>query len=323
MLKCKPQWYKINFLVFLMTALIWNSTPLPAATEKLHLHLPNPFGSLLPSPLATNQTINLDSTNFDEQVTYAKTKPMDLNKAYFKSVVSDIGYTFKAPFHWKSSDWIKAAVLAGITTIIYNNDDGMMRWIQRNHTDTTDDIAKVAEYMGNYMIVIPGLVLLYSYGGIFKDAKAREAAVLATKCAFISAVVVHLIKGLGGRERPTGDGLGSSTIWNGPTIKVGNSAFPSGHSAAAFSIATAMSMQYKKKWFTILAYTGATLTALSRIHDRKHWASDVFVGSLLGYFISKSIMSRKHKKDKGLAKRIQLLPMMGKDSYGISMYVSF
>jgi membrane-associated phospholipid phosphatase len=40
-----------------------------------------------------------------------------------------------------------------------------------------------------------------------------------------------------------------------------------------------------------LAYGIATLTALSRVNDNAHWASDVFFGAIIGYFTAKAIMA--------------------------------
>ncbi len=39
----------------------------------------------------------------------------------------------------------------------------------------------------------------------------------------------------------------------------------------------------------ILVYSLATIAGFSRIHDNKHWASDIFIGSAIGYFVGKKI----------------------------------
>ncbi len=40
-----------------------------------------------------------------------------------------------------------------------------------------------------------------------------------------------------------------------------------------------------------IAYGLATATSLSRLNNNKHWASDVFIGGALGYFIGKMVVS--------------------------------
>ena len=50
-------------------------------------------------------------------------------------------------------------------------------------------------------------------------------------------------------------------------------------------------MEYKnKKWIPPVVYSIAGLSALSRIHDNAHWASDVFLGSAVGYFFGKALV---------------------------------
>jgi hypothetical protein len=55
----------------------------------------------------------------------------------------------------------------------------------------------------------------------------------------------------------------------------------------------------------VLAYGISTVSALSRLHDNDHWASDVFLGSAIGYFTAKAILAL-HKENK--VKNITLLP---------------
>jgi len=44
-----------------------------------------------------------------------------------------------------------------------------------------------------------------------------------------------------------------------------------------------------------LAYGIATLTALSRVNDNAHWASDIFFGAVIGYFTAKAIIAQNNK----------------------------
>jgi len=61
-------------------------------------------------------------------------------------------------------------------------------------------------------------------------------------------------------------------------------AFPSGHTATAFSIATVFATQYKDiKAIPVICYSTATLVGISRLTEHEHWASDVFVGGIMGY----------------------------------------
>lgn len=59
-----------------------------------------------------------------------------------------------------------------------------------------------------------------------------------------------------------------------------NLAFPSGHTAFAFTIATYLSVLYPPLWK--LFYPLAALCALSRVISHSHYFSDIYAGAMLG-----------------------------------------
>lgn len=75
------------------------------------------------------------------------------------------------------------------------------------------------------------------------------------------------------------------------------SSFPSGHSSSAF--ATAGSLAYSYGWKAgVPAYTAATLIALSRVRENRHWMSDVVGGAVLGsYWARSSFTVKKERED--------------------------
>ena len=128
-----------------------------------------------------------------------------------------------------------------------------------------------------------------------------------------SGVWAQLIKHIAGRERPFAAYINSNSeggYWHKPfsqfdqdlvVRKPGSSfdAFPSGHTATAFSIATVFALQYKDRpAIPIISYSAATLVGISRLTEHEHWASDVFAGALLGYLCGKQEVSHYNKTHK-------------------------
>jgi membrane-associated phospholipid phosphatase len=74
----------------------------------------------------------------------------------------------------------------------------------------------------------------------------------------------------------------------------GIGAFPSGHTSAAFTVATVFAKRYPNhRWVRWVAYGLATLVGFSRITLESHYPSDVFLGAVLGYAIgSHAVKSR-------------------------------
>ena len=77
--------------------------------------------------------------------------------------------------------------------------------------------------------------------------------------------------------------------------------FPSGHTSTAFSLATSLSIEYKK-WYVVLpAYAWATSVGYSRLYLGEHYPSDVLAGAVVGagsawlsHYLNKKYFS-KHK----------------------------
>ncbi|MBI1780259.1 MAG: phosphatase PAP2 family protein [Sphingobacteriales bacterium] len=79
--------------------------------------------------------------------------------------------------------------------------------------------------------------------------------------------------------------------------------FPSGHTSAAFAVATTLSLQYKRWYVVVPAYTWAALVGYSRMHLGVHYPSDVLGGIIVGagssylcYRLRKIIETNHHKK---------------------------
>jgi len=88
-----------------------------------------------------------------------------------------------------------------------------------------------------------------------------------------------------GRERPE-EGTGNGRFW----IHGGfNTSFPAGHPMFTWAMASVVAHEYPRTWVKLLAYGAATSVSAGRFLGREHFASDIFVGSLLGYWVGAHI----------------------------------
>lgn len=160
---------------------------------------------------------------------------------------------------------------------------------------------------------MPSLGLFYLYGHIYDDPKARRTSLLAVESLAISGAATYTLKFATQRARPySGE---SSSSWDGPSLKFSDPSFPSAHTTVAFSIASVIAEEYGDNPFVPpVAYGLAALTGLARIYDNNHWASDVFFGGAIGYFVGKAVV-RYHTvlSDTNL----KILPTVSQKGFGL------
>ena len=112
-------------------------------------------------------------------------------------------------------------------------------------------------------------------------------------------------RGLTGRQRPfVADGedhwFGPARFFSAIRGRHGRrlyGSFPSGHSAAAFALATVVALQYRHRaWVPVMAYTIAAGVGLSRMTMDQHWASDVVVGAVIGHLVARLVVNNHARR---------------------------
>jgi membrane-associated phospholipid phosphatase len=139
---------------------------------------------------------------------------------------------------------------------------------------------------------------LYAVGLLKKDSYAAHTALLAGEAVADSEIIATALKTATRRERPEyfpSTGNFADSWFEGPGgVGVGHGGFPSGHSIAAFSVATVVARRYGKthRWVPYAAYGLAATIGFSRVSTLAHFPSDVFLGAALGYSVSRFAVLR-------------------------------
>jgi membrane-associated phospholipid phosphatase len=240
-------------------------------------------------------------------------QPDHISGEYVKGYFTDTGKIVASPVNWGGNDWLKAGLIIGATSGLYFADADIRDFAQRNQSSTGDKGATIGNALGNPLYTLPPLALFYLYGHINEDPKARRTSLLAVESLAISGVFTWTLKLAAQRPRPfTGE---TPTTWNGPSLKMADTSFPSGHTTAAFSVASVLAEEYGNNPFVPpIAYGLATLTGFARIYDNKHWASDVFLGGAIGYFVGKAVVSY-HTAEKDAP--LKILPTVSQQGFGL------
>jgi len=233
------------------------------------------------------------------------------SKGYVPSLVYNLGEDVKAPSHYNAKQWLIAGTVVGITATLIFADEDIDEWartLKEKHNWINKTSPVVTQFGGNagvYTLIATGLI-----SAAFKNEKGVQTSLLATQAVITSGITGYIIKRITGRERPKAAYIYSQQDggkWNGPFGRYTQilpykrsdfafDAFPSGHTATAFSIATVFATQYNDiKGFPFFCYTAATAVGISRLTEHEHWASDVFFGAVLGYLSGKQVVRHFNK----------------------------
>ena len=170
------------------------------------------------------------------------------------------------------------------------------------HLHTISTAVRVTVAPGSYVIGTS----MYAAGRLFKIDKMATLGLRGTEALVVGEAVGGVLKGFIGRQRPYVEPQDSHSIEFMRGFRKGDDyqSFPSGHSLAAFGVAAAVTSETSGWWpgsrwiIGPAMFGGATLTAMSRMYDNKHWMSDVIVGGGLGTFAGLKVV-RYHNAHPG------------------------
>lgn len=160
---------------------------------------------------------------------------------------------------------------------LQNLDSNILLWIQENlRSDWLTPVVIFITRLGN-----AGMIWIILALGLLLPKKTRREGLMCTVALVMMLVLNNMfLKNLVARTRPY-------EVVHGLVSLVGNMrdfSFPSGHTAAAFSVASVVF--YKcPKWLWIPVMLLAALMGFSRLYVGVHYPTDVIFAVLEGFFI--------------------------------------
>ena len=193
--------------------------------------------------------------------------------------------------------WIPTAAIVGVTAGLVALDPVTAPYFRR--TSSFDGFNHVFSGNATAIGTIVAPVSLYAAGLMRKDSKMQSTALLAGEAVANAEILTTVMKDIDRRLRPAalspnGD-FDDAWFADHSRILRSNGSFPSGHTIAAFSVATVVARSYgtHHRWIPYVAYGSAALVGFSRVSLSSHFVSDVFMGGALGYSISRFTVLRQ------------------------------
>jgi membrane-associated phospholipid phosphatase len=208
-----------------------------------------------------------------------------------------------ASFPRRPSTWVILGIGAGTALLAHPIDDNVNSHIAGSDTARRFFApGKIIGAAGTQVAVSMGLY----FGGRYFVPAVEEGEPRTNKWShlgydllraqILSQAFVHGVKYAVRRDRPTGECC----------------SFPSGHAATAFAAASVLErhLGYRAAWPTLVI---ASYVATSRLHDNRHFLSDVLFGSSIGMATGWTIVGRHGRNE------YALVPMPVNGGVGIAL----
>ncbi len=189
---------------------------------------------------------------------------------------------------------LELAAVAATPTLILSGADGATR---RAFLGRSQD-ALYSRYAVDAGYVAPALVplALFTLGALIDAPSARTPGAASLQAVVVGVATIFTLKWLTGRPYPSTIPGSDATHSDDPrafgfhpfSLDRGT-AWPSGHTGAAFALASSLTAASESWWVGVASYGFAGSIAAGMLVGQHHWLSDVLAGALLGQAIGGSI----------------------------------
>jgi membrane-associated phospholipid phosphatase len=214
-------------------------------------------------------------------------------KSLPKNLFLDQKNFWLAPLHMSQKDWEWAVPLVLVGGGLIAADNTIEKHVPTSPTTISHAVTASNAGVGVLAGAGAGLFLL---GHLQDDDQKRETGILSGEAALGAVLDTEVFKYAAGRERPF---VGSSP----GRFFVGGDSFPSIHASVSWAIASVIAHEYPGALTQFLAYGVAGGVSAARWAGQKHFASDVVIGSALGWYMGRQVFnSHSHYSDEDIAR---------------------
>jgi hypothetical protein len=213
-----------------------------------------------------------------------------LERRFVGNILRDQRAIWTSPFNVERSDAKWLAPLGVSTVVLVATDRHSAGELAEGGSNPTRlRISRDISRGGSFYTTGAIAGTFYLVGRAAKNARARETGLLSAEALLDSGIVTTGLKTVSQRPRPRVDDASGEFFDRGDS-------FPSGHASSIWSVATVIAYEYGRGRPLVRfgAYGLATAVSLSRYTERKHFLSDVLVGSAIGFGIGRYVYRTHH-----------------------------
>lgn len=158
------------------------------------------------------------------------------------------------------------AMTGGAATITLRGFDQTVNAKLRGHQDTARPVFMLGKWIGQTPVQVGAAIGVYAWGRVEDEPKVSHFGMDLLRAQIVTGALTTGLKVATQRERPDHSN---------------NHSFPSGHASVTFATATVIERHLGWK-MSVVGYTIAGYVASSRLHDNRHWLTDVVFGAAVG-----------------------------------------
>ena len=212
------------------------------------------------------------------------------SQAQSRNIVRDIAVDQKtvwtAPAHIQKSDLKWLLPLSAATAALIATDRRSSGAL--GPSQTRQDVSDGISHLGAPYSTFGASGLMWAVGRWNHKERLQRTGYESVEALADSSIVILALKAATNRQRPTSDDH-DGAFWEG------GKSFPSGHAIMSWTMASVVAHEYRNPWIQAAAYGTAGAVSAARFAGKNHFASDLLVGSIVGYLVGRYVVHRHHE----------------------------
>jgi hypothetical protein len=203
-----------------------------------------------------------------------------------RDIVVDQKTIWTAPAHVRKSDLKWILPLGAATAALIATDRRSSGAL--GPSETRQDISDGISHLGAPYSTYGASGLMWAVGRLNHRERMQRAGYESVEALTDSSIVILALKVVTNRQRPLSDDH-DGAFWEG------GKSFPSGHAIMSWTMASVVAHEYHSRWMAAAAYGTAGAVSAARFTGKNHFASDLVIGSTLGYLMGRFVVHRHHE----------------------------
>lgn len=204
----------------------------------------------------------------------AQAAPASPQRSFVSSLVHHLGDDLKHIPRRNSLYWLAGGTVGALA--IHPVDDDINERLVGS--DFADAFFKPGKVIGSSPFILSAATITYIVGRTKVQPRVKHLGMDLMESTILAEGITQVIKVIAQRDRPIHPDGSSNPGYS----------FPSGHATITFAAATVLQQHLGWK-AAVPTYLVATYVAMSRLHDNRHFASDVVFGATDGVIIGRSV----------------------------------